>query len=192
MNPFHYVTVIPKCVPKTLAKLFLSLPKDISPATVGYSDKQKPNSSSRITNWIRLPPEIIRNTTNAIQNLYNNQLINTYKQSIKHVESPQLLYYSLDGKYDAHNDSEDFVNGQLKRVCERDVTILIYLNDDYEGGELESTNAGVSLKPKALTLIAFPSYIEYTHRVHPVTSGERYTIVSWINTNDRIYKRPYL
>ena len=77
-------------------------------------------------------------------------------------------------------------------MCERDVTILIYLNDDYECGELEFTNAGVSLNPKALTLIAFPSYIEYTHRVHPVTSGERYTIVSWINTYDRIYKRPYL
>lgn len=192
MNPFHYVTVIPKCVSDTLAKLFLSLPKDVSPATVGYNDEQQPNSSSRITNWIALPPDIIQNTTNAIQNLYNNQLINTYKQSIKNIESPQLLYYSLGGKYDEHNDSEDFVHGQLKRVCERDVTILIYLNEDYEGGELEFNNFGISIKPKARTLIAFPSYIEYTHQVHPVTSGERYTIVSWIKTNDRIYERPYV
>jgi len=190
MNPFYYVSVIPNCVQDSLATLFLSLPKDISVAETGYSDNQKPNNA-RVTNWIKLPLDVIQNTTQAIQNLYNNQLIHTYKQSLKNIESPQLLYYPIGGKYDAHNDSEDFVNGKLKQVCDRDVTILVYLNDDYEGGELEFKNFGVSLKPKARTLIAFPSYIEYTHQVHPVTSGERYTIVSWIKTEHTIYPRPW-
>jgi predicted 2-oxoglutarate/Fe(II)-dependent dioxygenase YbiX len=192
MHLFNYVTVIPNCISKELIQVFLSLRyEDISSALTGYSDNQKPNLDYRVTNWIALPSNIIQNTTNAIEQLYNNQLIHKYKQQIKNIESPQFLYYNVGGKYDLHNDSEDFINGTLERVCERDVTILLYLNDDYEGGELELPDWGCKFKPKAGTLIAFPSYIDFSHRVHPVTSGQRYNLVSWICTNDRIYERPY-
>jgi predicted 2-oxoglutarate/Fe(II)-dependent dioxygenase YbiX len=189
---FNYVTVIPNCIPNELIQYFLSLrTEDTSPATIGYSDNQKPNLDYRVTNWINLPPETIQNTEQSIENLYNNRLIHIYRQAIKHIEPPQFLYYNEGGKYNLHNDSEDFVNGKLKRVCERDVTLLIYLNDDYEGGELEFPDWSCKFKPKAGTLIAFPSYIEFSHKVHPVTSGKRYNLVSWICTNDRIYPRPY-
>jgi len=189
---FNYVTVIPNCIPNELVQYFLSLrTEDTSPATVGYSDNQKPNLDYRVTNWIALPPETTQNTTQSIENLYNNRLIHTYRQTINHIEPPQFLYYNEGGKYELHNDSEDFVNGKLKRVFERDVTVLIYLNDDYEGGELEFPDWSCKFKPKAGTMIAFPSYIEFSHRVHPVTSGKRYNLVSWICTNDRIYPRPY-
>lgn len=192
MNLFNYVSVIPNCIPKELIQVFLNLKNsDTSPALTGYSDSQKANLDYRVTNWIALPPELITNTTNAIGTLYMNQLIDTYRQPIKNIEPPQFLYYNVGGKYDVHNDSEDWVNGRLTRVCERDVTILVYLNDDYEGGELEFPDWGCTFKPKAGTLIAFPSYIEFTHRVHPVTKGERFNLVSWISTQERIYSRPY-
>ena len=192
MNLFNYVTVIPNCIPNELIDYFLSLKtQETSPALTGYSDNQKANLDYRVTNWIPLPPETIQNTTNAISTLYNSQLINTYKKSIKHIEPPQFLYYNRGGKYDLHNDSEDYIDNRIQRVCERDVTIILYLNDDYEGGELEFPDWCCTFKPKAGTLIAFPSYIEFSHRVHPVTSGQRYNLVSWICTNDRIYPRPY-
>jgi predicted 2-oxoglutarate/Fe(II)-dependent dioxygenase YbiX len=192
MQLFNYVTVIPNCISKELIQIFISLQsEDTSPALTGYSDNQKTNLDYRVTNWIPLSSELIQNTTNSIENLYNTQLIHTYRQQIKHIESPQFLYYNVGGKYDLHNDSEDFVDGNLQRVCERDVTILLYLNDDYEGGELEFPDWNCTFKPKAGTLIAFPSYIEFSHRVHPVTKGKRYNLVSWINTHDRIYARPY-
>jgi len=192
MNLFNYVTVIPNCISNELIQHFLSLKtKETSPALTGYSVNQKTNLDYRVTNWIPLPAETIQNTTNSISTLYNSQLINTYKQPIKHIEPPQFLYYNVGGKYDIHNDSEDYINNRLQRVCERDVTFLLYLNDDYTGGELEFPDWGVTFKPKAGTLIAFPSYIEFSHQVRPVTSGERYNLVSWICTNDRIYSRPY-
>lgn len=189
---FNYVSVIPNCISKELINVFLDLRTEkVSPALTGYSNNQKPNLDYRVTNWIPLPLEIIQNTTIAIETLYKNQLSHTYKQPIKHIEPPQFLHYNIGGKYDLHNDSEDFVSGQLKRVCERDVSILLYLNDDYEGGELEFPDWGVTFKPKTGTLIAFPSYIEFSHRVHPVTKGERFNLVSWICTEERIYPRPY-
>lgn len=192
MNLFNYVSVIPKCIPESLSDLFLNLPREISQATTGYQDRQSTNLDHRVTNWITLPPEIRENTTQSITNLYNTNLINTYKKNIKFVEAPQFLHYNVGGKYDVHNDSEDYVDGKLTRVCDRDITILIYLNDNYTGGELEFPGWGVTFKPKAGTLIAFPSYVEFSHRVHPITDGERFTIVSWICTDDRIYSRPHI
>jgi len=189
---FNYVTVIPNCIPEPLIQYYLSLRTiDTSPALTGYSDNQKANLDYRVTNWIPLSPEVVSNTRGAIEQLYNNQLIEKYKQPIKNIEPTQFLQYNVGGKYDVHNDSEDFVNGKLARVCERDITILIYLNDDYGGGELDFPDWGCSFKPKAGTLIAFPSYIEFSHQVRPVTSGKRYNLVSWICTDDRIYPRPY-
>lgn len=192
MNLFKYISVIPNCIPKSLQELFLSFSKNnMYTATVMDNNLEKINENIRITNVIEIPADIIQNTTIAIENLYKNILIKTYEKSIKFIEIPQLLYYAPGGKYDAHNDSEDFVNNKLQRVFERDITILVYLNDNYEGGELEMPDWGIQFKPKAGTVIAFPSYINFTHKVNPVTKGERFNIVSWICTNERIYSRPY-
>lgn len=192
MNIFDYVTVIPNCISKELIQVFLNLrTNDAPPALVGYTDSLKVNFNHRKTFWIPLPPDITTNSTDSISQLYCNKLQVKYKQPITYIEPPQFLYYNIGGKYDTHNDSEDFIDGKLARVVERDLTILIYLNDDYDGGELELINFGTFFKPKAGTLIAFPSYIEFSHRVHPVTKGERFNLVSWICTEERIYPRPY-
>lgn len=187
MNLFDYITVIPNCISKELIQVYLNLKtEDTSPATTKY-----PDENYRVTNWIALPLEIINNTISSITNFYDSELIKKYKQPIKFIEPPQFLYYNIGGKYDLHNDSEDFIDGKLARSCERDITLLIYLNEDYEGGELELPDWGITFKPKAGTLIAFPSYIEFSHCVRPVTKGKRYNLVSWICTEERIYSRPY-
>lgn len=53
----------------------------------------------------------------------------------------------------------------------------LFLNDDYEGGELVFEDYNVALKPKAGTLVFFPGF--YTrHAVNEVTSGTRINILS--------------
>jgi predicted 2-oxoglutarate/Fe(II)-dependent dioxygenase YbiX len=54
-----------------------------------------------------------------------------------------------------------------------------YLNDEYEGGEIEFSRFGLNVKPKANQAIFFPSNYVYNHTVHPVTSGTRYAVVGW-------------
>ena len=192
MNLFNYVTVIPRCLSKELINVYFSLPREeTSPALAGYGDNQKPSHDYRITRWIPLSLPIIQETINSVTTFYNSQLIEKYKQPIKHVEPPQFLHYNIGGQYKEHNDCEDFVDGKLARVSDRDLTILTYLNDDYEGGELELVEFGVKFKPKTGTVICFPSYIEFTHIVHPVTKGERLTLATWIATPEPLYERPY-
>ena len=69
---------------------------------------------------------------------------------------------------------------------ERDVSFLFYLNDQYGGGELEFNDLGLTIKPKKGMMIAFPSYKDFAHMVHPVTWGHRYTLVSWVATQKKL------
>jgi hypothetical protein len=58
------------------------------------------------------------------------------------------------------------------------VSALGILNDNYTGGELVFWNDQV-IKVKTGDMIVFPSNFLYPHRVDPVTSGTRYSFVSW-------------
>ena len=53
-------------------------------------------------------------------------------------------------------------------------SLVAYLNDDYEGGEIHFPNQNVTLKPKAGSLIIFPSQEPFIHEVKTITSGTRY------------------
>jgi predicted 2-oxoglutarate/Fe(II)-dependent dioxygenase YbiX len=65
------------------------------------------------------------------------------------------------------------------RSQDRDYSVLLYLNEEYEGGELEFVNQKYRFKPKTGMLVGFPSGHEYLHAALPTTSGIRYVIVSW-------------
>ena len=65
--------------------------------------------------------------------------------------------------------------------------IPFYLNSEFGGGELEFCDLGLTIKPKKGMMIAFPSYKEFAHKVHPVTWGHRYTLVSWVQTQKHLY-----
>jgi hypothetical protein len=51
---------------------------------------------------------------------------------------------------------------------------VLYINDDYEGGELYFPNQDVRIKPEAGSIIMFPSVEPYVHHSVKVTSGEKY------------------
>lgn len=64
---------------------------------------------------------------------------------------------------------------------------IIYLNDDYEGGEIFFPKYNIHMKPKAGTLIFFPSTNMYAHGVTEVISGVRYTSPHfWIPVKHKI------
>lgn len=94
-------------------------------------------------------------------------------QEIKNAEPYTLLRYSSGEQYGFHYDGGT--------GSKRSISVLIYLNDNYEGGEIEFPNFKLKIKPKAGTLILFPSNYAYGHIAHPVTSGTKYVIVTWLH-----------
>lgn len=56
--------------------------------------------------------------------------------------------------------------------------VAIYLNDDFTGGELSYPELNLILKPKPRNMVVHRA--EYSHEVLPVTSGNRYSITTFI------------
>jgi Rps23 Pro-64 3,4-dihydroxylase Tpa1-like proline 4-hydroxylase len=191
MNLYSLICIEPNFVPKEIINTLLNKKSnESSPATVGVGDDSKVNDY-RKTKWLTLPDDIFYNLKSSIHEIHESVFKPLYNSTLVNIEGPQFLRYDIEDHYDIHNDSEHFEYGKLVRSIDRDISILLYLNDDYEGGQLEFTQLHLTIKPKAGMLIAFPSYFDFEHKVHPVTKGTRYTIVSWIHTEKRIYERPY-
>jgi prolyl 4-hydroxylase len=104
-------------------------------------------------------------------------------------EDVQVVKYGANGKYDPHYDGTEcgkdigpcFVNQRI-------ATILIYLSDDFEGGETFFPNFNVKVMPqkgKALFFwVSDPKsklvYNETLHGGNPVVSGEKWIATQWI------------
>lgn len=56
----------------------------------------------------------------------------------------------------------------------------VYLNDDYDGGNLSFINQNISFKPKVGDLVMFPGNIHYLYHVGP-TNGSRYIMPIWFD-----------
>jgi hypothetical protein len=91
-------------------------------------------------------------------------------------ENYNLLKYSEGEEYKAHYDGGTGIGRSISAIC--------YLNNDYEGGEIEFVNFKVKIKPEPGMMILFPSNYAYRHIAHPVTKGTKYALVTWIR--DRI------
>ena len=108
-------------------------------------------------------------------------------------ESCQFTKYKLNQFYDWHCDSwskpynrpeEPDRHGKIRKLS---VTISLSDENDYEGGDFEfdfrNDDKGSNqpqlckeIKPKG-SVVVFPSFV--WHRVKPVTSGTRYSLVIW-------------
>jgi hypothetical protein len=60
-----------------------------------------------------------------------------------------------------------------------DIATLVYLNDNYEGGEIYFPEHNIYIKPEKGDLVCFPDNPGYIHGVMPITSGTRYTLPRW-------------
>lgn len=83
----------------------------------------------------------------------------------------ELLRYKEGQFYTTHTDSF--------KARPRAVSCSFMLNDDYEGGEFAFFDRELVYKLKKGSCIMFPSNFMYPHEIMPVTSGTRYSIVTW-------------
>ena len=125
-----------------------------------------------------------------IIDLYRNVVTNVinpfYEFEVKDSELPQLLHYGIDGHYMPHCDGESLWkppgNEPLiwRKSTDRDLSTVLFLNDDFEGGDFVFPELRVRVRPEPGMLVCFPSTHEYLHGVEPVTKGTRYSIVNWM------------
>ena len=193
-NPYDLIIIKENVIPQENIDEIMLLTnntKDISQATI-INDKVEGGDTDleiRNTLWYHITDEMAQNLEIAVSQCFRNFVIPKYHCEFKSYEPVQFLGYPVGGHYKGHNDGEHFnlETRQWERVMSRDVSFLFYLNDQYGGGELEFYDLGLTIKPKKGMMIAFPSYKEFAHKVHPVTWGHRYSLVSWVETQKNLY-----
>lgn len=109
-----------------------------------------------------------------------------YRCTFAWYEKTSLLRYRPGGHYVPHADADNWHPDQnaWQRAVDRDVSILLYLDEKFEGGELDFANFQFRLKPTAGMLVCFPSDHRYVHAAREVTAGERHVIVAWAARSD--------
>lgn len=65
------------------------------------------------------------------------------------------------------------------------VSIVVYLNDDYKGGEIWFPRFDLTHKPKTGDIVVFPSTYIYEHASQDMISGTKYSVVIMSDYNDR-------
>jgi hypothetical protein len=109
---------------------------------------------------------------------------NSSNLPIENIDRGAWLFreYNPGTRLAPHNDAYSYVEDEGKSVRPT-LTILFYLNEDYVGGEIDFPNEGLCIKPKAGSVIIFPS--EKIHSVLEMSSGKRYM------TQTYVYERAY-
>jgi len=115
-------------------------------------------------------------------------------RNIAWYETPRILRYRSGGYYHRHSDScqVDRADHQWYKVLDRDLSLLIYLNDDFTGGGLSFIHFNYHFRPTPGSLVIFPSDNRYEHQAEVVRSGVRYVIASWaaFEGNPRVCVQP--
>ncbi len=111
-------------------------------------------------------------TLTAIGLQVNHQI---WKYHITHSNQSEFLMYDINGKYETHVDTFHQRSSETRKL-----TVLAFLNDDFEGGKFYIQNSNERFYPQQTpgTVIVFPSFMP--HGVEPVTKGIRYSIVTWM------------
>jgi hypothetical protein len=107
----------------------------------------------------------------------------------------QGLKYVVGGSFFAHADNsvrmavtKEGNNGERRWVLNRpnrQIVAILYLNDDYEGGELffpnvkDASGKQLHIKPKTGDFVLFGGDPRYLHGVTEVTKGERFCVTLW-------------
>lgn len=77
--------------------------------------------------------------------------------------------YHPGGKMGPHIDCEE--DDDESRLT---ASIVLYLNDDFEGGDVIFPNHGISFKPEPGSILIFPSVKPYYHESTEIISGYKY------------------
>jgi len=119
-----------------------------------------------------------------INNILKNAIVGASQHyaKIEKIEIGSLMPLSIS-KYSTGKSMgphvDDYGNGE-----DPNISVVLYLNDKYEGGEIYFKEQDIKIKPKAGSIVIFPSVEPYYHESLPVISGIKYMSPGfWRKTN---------
>lgn len=144
----------------------------------GYNNQGQPIELSRDVRGTHQahPGYEVLDFNEWLQPVLNEYVMNNFFASDRRVVKTQeyYLWYEPGAGISLHADDS---TANSTNTFYRVVTVLLYLNDDYEGGEISFPAQGLTKKPSPGDLLIFPGNKAFKHVVAPIVSGHRYALM---------------
>ncbi|MFN3678174.1 prolyl hydroxylase family protein [Thermosynechococcus sp.] len=99
------------------------------------------------------------------------------------IENFSILRYRVGEGYRRHVDNLLLASRQMELaqgIPTRDVSLVGYLNEDFQGGETYFDRQGVKITPRTGDVVVFPAYYTHPHAALPVVQGTKYAFATWL------------
>ena len=108
-----------------------------------------------------------------------------HKYEVEYAEACQLTRYEVGQEYKSHWDYFNHVGQKVDQDRDRKATVILYLNDDFLGGETNFDRLNITVTPKKGTALYFTYGNENTkeltyHAGLPVRHGIKNIATFWI------------
>ena len=113
--------------------------------------------------------------------------------TFKNLEGWQFIKYDVGGEYIPHFDFDSNLDNRHNKIRLANAgglrlkSIIIYLNEDFEGGETAFTKLNLKIKPETGKLLIWenvhPNRKLNTDTIHaglPVIKGTKYVLITWL------------
>ena len=154
--------------------------QDVKPGSEESGNLNKDRVTSTIYGEEREIVEILKPNTFKIS---NEVTLGAYNYIGTHIaEYKEGTYYGW------HVDNPTYQSGHAPNDYRTTkLSFTLFLNEDYEGGnlEIETEDGTKCIKMSTGDAVFYPT--DYLHRVTPVTKGTRIVVVGWL---DCLYKNP--
>ena len=114
--------------------------------------------------------------------MFNHVLLANNKSGwnfdVDFMEQVQIGEYGVGGHYSWHVDEHIYQRNASRPQRKLSISVLLSDPNSYEGGDLLFEGVTTPLTRQQGSIIVFPSC--RSHTVTPVTSGVRYSAVSWV------------
>tara|TARA_B100001250_G_C19805386_1_gene793051 strand:- start:1898 stop:2461 length:564 start_codon:yes stop_codon:yes gene_type:complete len=121
--------------------------------------------------------DIVKSAFVKVTDLYSVDFpLLRYTETYEKYTNFRINKYTEGGFMTSHVDNIRKSHGQEYGFPQ--VSILLYINDDYEGGEFKIIDK--VLKPKEGSAIIFPSNFMFPHESGEIIKGKKWSIVSWL------------
>lgn len=128
---------------------------------------------------------------NVLTEVIRQRISNATALPVPLFEPSQVLHYAVGQRFKPHHDFLDPANSayhdSLGRFGQRIATFLIYLNDDYGGGETSFPRIGLNFRARKGDALFFANVTRdgrpdpnTLHSGLPPTSGEKWVFSQWI------------
>mgnify|MGYP003118440724 FL=1 len=179
MDVHNYIKYYKKIVPNDLCDRLCDYDFKYEPSTYSTHDSGKVVKNDRVSMddcWIGKDNWFYTSLKEVFETVIVKYKADFPLFEVSKTTDFRISRYGKNGFMSNHVDNIHHSHGQQWGYPQ--VSALLYLNDDYEGGDF--VVSGKKFKTEKGSALIFPSNFVYPHEVEKIVKGTRFSIVTWL------------